>query len=115
MAGALLPAVKAFCEAPANPGLLERMALARKDERIDGWLALWPPGWKDFAGDAWQCMHKVFDAASADHRRALAMVLAAYVERLEAARHLATRPRQAPRGRRNPPSEPPKDAWWLKD
>lgn len=115
MAGALLPAVKAFCEAPANPGLLERVATARDNERIDGWLALWPPGWKDFAGDAWQAMHKALQPGPTDMRRANAAVLAAYVERLETALHVATRPRQAPPGRRKPSSEPPKDAWWLKD
>lgn len=111
----LLDAVRSFCEAPGNDGLAERLAIARQDDRIEAWLQLWPPGWKDYAGDAWMVMRKALKAEGTE-RRAHAAVLKTYFDQLEAGRRQATQPKQKPSRpgpRRDAPARNP--LWYEKD
>jgi|GEM_PF-2061990 len=109
----LLDAVKAFCDAPANPQLVERMGVARGDVRLDEWLRRWPHARRDMAERAWENMRRALGQNDGELRRDEAAVLKTQIERLM----LATRKRMSAPTRK--PSAKPKAEdlplqWWQK-
>lgn len=110
----LVDAALAFCEAPANPTLAERLTIAREATGLEAWNGRWPAWQQELSGDAWLNMRRALKAEG-DARRDWAAVLKTQIERLTTASRAAAR-RELGKGA-TPPARPvvPGDYWYNRD
>lgn len=108
----LLRAAEAFCEAPANTGLVERAAVAMKSVEYDVWQRRWPPQMAMIAMQAWQTLEMALKDEG-ELRRDWAAVLEAQLARLKLAAR--PKPKASPRSSKPRDEDPPQDMWWQRD